>query len=139
MGGAHGRISRSDERHEMTSIARVDLGVPDLCGMIKRTRLDDSELDRHRPSPALHELEEAGDNQRAGSVRIQLGNASDHDCPSNSSGEANDVAVDGTATGPELDTTQGMAECLFLGHKTQDVVSDSGSVDGAQICFVQAA
>lgn len=107
--------------------------------MIKRARLDDSKLDRHGPSPTFHKLEEAGNNQRAGSVRVELGDASDHDGPSDSSREADDVAVDGSATGPELDTTQGMTESLFLGDKTQDIVGDSGSIDGAQVCFVQAA
>jgi hypothetical protein len=137
--GAHGRISRSDERHEMTLVARVDLGVPDLGGMIKRAGLDDPELDGHGPRPTFHELEEASNYQRAGSVGIELGDTSDHDGPSDSSREADDVAVDGTATGPELDTTKRMTESLLLWHKTQDVVGDSGSVDGAQICFIQAA
>jgi hypothetical protein len=134
--GAHGRISRGDERHEVTLVARVDLGVPDLGGVIERAGLDDPELDGHGPGPTFHELEEASDDQRAGSVRVELGDASDHDGPSDSSREADDVAVDGTATGPKLDTTKSMTESLFLWHKTQDIVGNSGSVDGAQVCFV---
>lgn len=131
------RLSQGFGRGGRSQEAAAHLGIPDSDG--KWPALYGLEKYGLGPSPLADDKEEFVDYDRCGGFGIELTDASDEHGPCNTTRESHDIGIYSATLRPELDGTECELESALLRDEGEDLVGDTGAIEGAKLCLVETS
>lgn len=127
----------SDDGHQVEAVGRVFPRVPAREHDVDAGLGQFLEHYRFGPDPLGEDEEKLVNQNRRGSVRVELAGSGYEHRPRHSSQETEDIGIDAPPLGPQLDGSQGDPESVDVRHEVEYLVRDAASVETPDALVVE--